>query len=40
MQVDGQPCNVTNYRMSITYQNSGERIRITGHSAQRPELLQ
>jgi hypothetical protein len=30
MQVDGQPCNVTNYRMNITYQNSGERIRITG----------
>ena len=30
MQVDGQPCNVTKYRMSITYQNSGERIQITG----------
>jgi hypothetical protein len=30
MQVDGQPCNVTKYRTSITYQNSGERIQITG----------
>src|SRR6187200_2833770 len=30
MQVDGQPCNVTKYRTSITYQKSGERIQITG----------
>jgi hypothetical protein len=30
MQVDGQPCNVTKYRTSITYQQSGERIQITG----------
>ena len=30
MQVDGQPCNVTKYRMSISYQTSGERIQITG----------
>ena len=30
MQVDGQPCNVTKYRTSITYQWSGERIQITG----------
>ncbi len=30
MQVDGQPCNVTKYHMNITYQNSGERIRING----------
>src|SRR5499427_882320 len=30
MQVGGQPCNVTMYRSDITYQNSGERIRITG----------
>jgi hypothetical protein len=30
MQVDGQPCNVTKYRTSITYQASGERIQITG----------
>src|SRR3954464_14199994 len=30
MQVDGQPCNVTKYRTSITYQNSGERIQIAG----------
>jgi hypothetical protein len=30
MQVGGQPCNVTKYRTSITYQNSGERIQITG----------
>jgi hypothetical protein len=30
MQVDGQPCNLTKYRMSITYQNSGERIQYTG----------
>jgi hypothetical protein len=30
MQVGGQPCNVSRYRSDITYQNSGERIRITG----------
>jgi len=30
MQVDGQPCNLTKYRMSISYQWSGERIQITG----------
>jgi hypothetical protein len=30
MQVGGQPCNVTKYRSSISYQNSGERIQITG----------
>ena len=30
MQVDGQPCNVTKYRTSISYQASGERIQYTG----------
>jgi len=30
MQVDGQPCNVTKYRTSISYQTSGERIQYTG----------
>jgi hypothetical protein len=30
IQVDGQPCNVTKYRTSISYQNSGERIQYTG----------
>src|SRR5262245_45675269 len=30
MQVDGQPCNVTKYRRSVSYQVSGERIQITG----------
>jgi hypothetical protein len=30
VQVDGQPCNATKYRTSITYQSSGERIQITG----------
>ena len=30
VQVDGQPCNVTTYRSDISYQTSGERIRITG----------
>jgi hypothetical protein len=29
MQVDGQPCNVTKYRTSISYQTSGERVQIT-----------
>src|SRR5262245_43080241 len=29
-QVDGQPCNATKYRRSISYQVSGERIQITG----------
>jgi hypothetical protein len=28
--VDGQACNVTSYRSDISYQTSGERIRITG----------
>jgi hypothetical protein len=30
IQVDGQLCNVTKYRMSISYQWSGERIQYTG----------
>ena len=30
IQVDGQPCNVSKYRMSISYQHSGERIQYTG----------
>src|SRR6185295_5656390 len=30
MQVDGQPCNMTKYRTSISYQTSGERIQISG----------
>jgi hypothetical protein len=30
MQVDGQPCNVTKYRTSISYQTSAERIQIAG----------
>jgi len=30
MQVDGQPCNVTKYRTSISYQMSGERVQYTG----------
>jgi len=30
MQVDGQPCNMTKYRTSVSYQTSGERIQITG----------
>ncbi|HVZ22668.1 MAG TPA: hypothetical protein VG871_16455 [Vicinamibacterales bacterium] len=30
MQVDGQSCDVTKYRTSISYQTSGERIQITG----------
>src|SRR6187200_1795180 len=30
MQVGGQPCNVTKYRSDISYQTSGERVRITG----------
>src|SRR5580765_912274 len=30
VQVDGQPCTVTKYRTSISYQTSGERIQITG----------
>src|SRR5437763_5843304 len=30
MQVNGQPCNLTKYRTSITYQKSGERIQIAG----------
>src|SRR6185295_8122710 len=27
VQVDGQPCTVTKYRTSISYQTSGERIQ-------------
>src|SRR5882757_10206033 len=30
MQVDGQPCNVTKYRTSVSYQTSGERVQYTG----------
>jgi hypothetical protein len=30
VQMDGQPCNATKYRMSISYQTSGERIQYTG----------
>jgi hypothetical protein len=30
IQVDGQPCNVAKYRMSISYQTSGERIQYKG----------
>jgi hypothetical protein len=30
MQVNGQPCDVTKYRTSISYQRSGERIQIVG----------
>jgi hypothetical protein len=30
VQVGGQTCNVTMYRSDISYQTSGERIRITG----------
>src|SRR5579862_3419249 len=30
LQVGGQPCNVTQYRTSISYQTSGERIQYTG----------
>ena len=30
VQVKGQPCNVTKYRTSISYQTSGERVQYTG----------
>src|SRR4029077_7182295 len=30
IQAGGQPCNVTMYRADISYQTSGERIRIAG----------
>ena len=30
MQVNGQPCDVKQYRTSISYQRSGERIQIVG----------
>jgi hypothetical protein len=33
IQVDGQPCNVTKYRTSISYQTSGERVQYTGTRA-------
>src|SRR5262249_39810208 len=33
MQVDGQPCNMTKYRTSISYRISAERIQITGTRA-------
>jgi hypothetical protein len=29
-QVDGQPCNLTKYRMSISYRDSAERIQMVG----------
>ena len=30
VQVNGQPCNATKYRTSISYQTSGERVQYTG----------
>src|SRR5215472_13730879 len=30
IQVNGQPCNVSKYRTSISYQTSGERVQYTG----------
>ncbi|HLH44603.1 MAG TPA: hypothetical protein VKV74_16555 [Bryobacteraceae bacterium] len=30
VQLDGQPCNVSKYRTSISYQTSGERIQYVG----------
>ena len=30
IQVNGQPCDVTKYRTSISYQRSGERVQIVG----------
>jgi len=30
MQVNGQPCNLTKYRTSISYRASGERVQIAG----------
>ena len=39
VQVDGQPCNVTKYRTSISYRASGERIQYTGNPAQWPGVL-
>src|SRR6204780_112253 len=30
IQTGGQPCNVTKYRTSISYQTSGERVQYTG----------
>src|ERR1051326_8536723 len=30
MQVNGQPCNLTKYRTSISYRASGERVQIVG----------
>ena len=29
MQVDGQPCTLTKYRISTNYQKSGQRTQIT-----------
>src|SRR5262245_60217604 len=44
VQVDGQPCNATKYRTSISYRDSGERVQITGtrpngQSCSRVEVL-
>jgi hypothetical protein len=30
VQLDGQPCNLTKYRMSISYRDSAERIQMVG----------
>ena len=40
IQVDGQPCNVTKYRTSISYQTSGERIQYTGTRPNGQSVLQ
>jgi hypothetical protein len=44
VQVDGQPCNATKYRTSISYRASGERVQIAGtrpngQSCSRIEVL-
>ena len=40
VQVDGQPCNATKYRTSISYQNVRRADSVHRHSAQWPVVLQ
>ena len=40
VQVDGQPCNATKYRTSISYQNVRRADSVHRHSGQWPGVLQ
>ena len=40
IQVDGQPCTLTKYRVSTNYQTPGQRDSVHVHARQRPDVLE